>query len=156
MRLNSCACDFFFSPLNEKWHGRNKKFLVVIWATALNLPCTGLYICLVSLDPAPPSIFQMLSISSYRMDISQNRGFACRVASHSRLQSPPTYCKLPDSPGTVPTLFLNVCKMGSHICNKHLLPCSCSPNVFWRRDLFGDNLVMWNNLLSHLTTVVLS
>ena len=30
------------------------------------------------------------------------------------------------------------------------------PNVSWWMDLFGDKLVMWNNLLSHLTTVVLS
>ena len=30
------------------------------------------------------------------------------------------------------------------------------PNVSWRRDLFGDKLVMWNNLLSRLTTVVSS
>ena len=30
------------------------------------------------------------------------------------------------------------------------------PNVSWWRDLFGDKLVMWNNLLSRLTPVVLS
>jgi len=30
------------------------------------------------------------------------------------------------------------------------------PNVSWRRDLFGDKLVMWNNLLSRLTTVISS
>ena len=30
------------------------------------------------------------------------------------------------------------------------------PNVSWRRDLLGDKLVMWNNLLSRLTHVALS
>jgi len=30
------------------------------------------------------------------------------------------------------------------------------PNVSWRRDLIGDKLVMWNNLISHLTIVELS
>ena len=29
------------------------------------------------------------------------------------------------------------------------------PNVSWRRDLIGDKLVMWNNFLSRLTTVVI-
>ena len=29
-------------------------------------------------------------------------------------------------------------------------------NVSWRRDLIGDKLVMWNNLISRLTTVELS
>jgi hypothetical protein len=29
-------------------------------------------------------------------------------------------------------------------------------NVSWRRDLRGDKLVLWNNLLSHLTPVILS
>jgi hypothetical protein len=29
-------------------------------------------------------------------------------------------------------------------------------NVSWRRDLRGDKLVLWNNLLSHLTRVILS
>ena len=30
------------------------------------------------------------------------------------------------------------------------------PNASWWRDHFGDKLVMWNNLLSRLTAVVLS
>ena len=30
------------------------------------------------------------------------------------------------------------------------------PNVSWQRDLIGDKLVMWNNLLSRLTIVILS
>ena len=29
-------------------------------------------------------------------------------------------------------------------------------NVSWRRDLIGNKLVMWNNLISHLATVELS
>ena len=30
------------------------------------------------------------------------------------------------------------------------------PNLSWRRDLIGNKLVMWNNLVSHLSTIVLS
>ena len=30
------------------------------------------------------------------------------------------------------------------------------PNLFWRRDLIGNKLVMWNNLVSRLSTIVLS
>jgi len=30
------------------------------------------------------------------------------------------------------------------------------PNISWRRDLIGNKLVMWNNLVSHLATVELS
>ena len=29
-------------------------------------------------------------------------------------------------------------------------------NLSWRRDLIGNKLVMWNNLVSHLSTIVLS
>ena len=30
------------------------------------------------------------------------------------------------------------------------------PNLSWRRDLIGNKLVMWNNLVSRLSTIVLS
>jgi len=30
------------------------------------------------------------------------------------------------------------------------------PNLSWRRDLIGNKLVMWNNLVLHLSTIVLS
>jgi len=30
------------------------------------------------------------------------------------------------------------------------------PNLSWLRDLIGNKLVMWNNLVSHLSTIVLS
>ena len=30
------------------------------------------------------------------------------------------------------------------------------PNLFWRKDLIGNKLVMWNNLVSRLSTIVLS
>ena len=29
------------------------------------------------------------------------------------------------------------------------------PNIYWRRDLIGQKLVMWNNLVSRLSTIVL-
>ena len=30
------------------------------------------------------------------------------------------------------------------------------PNLFWCRDLIGNKLVMWNNLVSRLSTIVLN
>ena len=30
------------------------------------------------------------------------------------------------------------------------------PNLSWRRDLIGNKLVMWNNLVSRLSTVIFS
>ena len=30
------------------------------------------------------------------------------------------------------------------------------PNISWRRDLVGNKLVMWNNLVSRLSTIVLN
>ena len=34
--------------------------------------------------------------------------------------------------------------------------CTQAPNLSWRRDQIGNKLAMWNNLVSHLATVVLS
>ena len=34
--------------------------------------------------------------------------------------------------------------------------CTQIPNISWHRDVIGNNLVMWNNLVSRLPTVELS
>ena len=31
-----------------------------------------------------------------------------------------------------------------------------APKISWRRDLIGNKLMMWNNLVSHLSTIDLS